>query len=375
MVCGIVCEYNPFHTGHARQIQFLKEQGHAVVCLMSGSFVQRGDLAIYDKWTRARWALMHGADMVLELPVIHTLQPAQGFARGAVSALRATGVVDALCFGTECLDLPALQSVADLQTEEPPAYRALLRDALQHGLPYPVAMERATRGLLPDLPETVFTANSLLGVEYQKALLEQEWSPQILPFYREPHSASATQCRQEIHRGITPQWLPEDVSQEAVSLTPAALDHLNQLICYRLRTAPRETLAALEDVTEGLENRLLSAGQRANTLGEIIDLAATRRYTHARIRRILCCLLLNIKKADLAPYRQNPPYLRLLGFRRESVSMVSRLSEEGTLPLSTKPAALSEHPIFQKEMLATELYAIATGRSAALELTTPLITL
>ncbi|QWT55634.1 nucleotidyltransferase family protein [Christensenella sp. MSJ-20] len=375
MVCGIICEYNPFHQGHARQIQSLKEQGHSVVCLMSGSFVQRGDLAIYDKWTRARWALRHGADLVLELPVIHTLQSAQGFARGAVAVLRSTGVVDTLCFGTECRSPFALQSVAALQAEEPPAYRALLRDALDRGLPYPVAMERATRGLLPDLPDTAFTANSLLGVEYQKALLEQEWRPQVLPFHRESHSASATQCRRALFQGELPPWLPEDVALEAGSHAPAALEQLSQLICYRLRTAPREGLAALEDVTEGLENRLLSAGQRANTLEETIELAATRRYTHARIRRILCCLLLDIKKADLASYRQNPPYLRLLGFRRESVSLVSRLSEEGSLPLFTKPAALSEHPIFQKEMLATELYAIATGRPAALELTTPLITL
>ena len=394
---GIVAEYNPFHTGHAHQIartRALLGGETAIVCVMSGNWVQQADCAIADKWTRARLALLGGADLVLELPTPWATASAETFARGAVELLGATGVVDALSFGSECGDIAALERAAVcLDTEE---YRSALKPLLDRGEPFAVCRQQAVEQLLgTETGELLRRPNNNLGIEYLRALRALGSSITPLTVLREGAghgeraamlSSSATEEeRRAAFRASNPflsatsirhslleegEWdlmahyLPpggvEVLQGGTISLPALASAQTSFLV--RLRTMTEADWAALPDsgAAEGLPARLVRAGRQARSVEEFLELAKTKRYTHARLRRLVLWAWLGLTAADLPAH---PPYLRVLGANGTGQSLLRTMKKRASLPILTKPAHVRNlgetcRRLFALECRCTDLYGL-----------------
>ena len=359
-VAGIVAEYNPFHRGHAHQIaetRRLLGDDCAVLCVMSGDFVQRGDAAVFDKFERAEAAVRGGADLVLELPLRWSLSSAEGFARGGVSLLKASGVVTHLSFGSETGELAPLQRAADGLRDG--ALGELLRDALKQGLSFPAARQKALERLIGEDAAVLSNPNDLLAVEYLRAIsdLGAALAPLAVRRVGAKHDAagesdypSASALRSRMKAG-------QDVSAWAPHLPdakPVFLEDLETAILSRLRMLPKEAFAALPDCAEGLENVLWQAVHSEATLDDILAAAKSRRYPMSRLRRMLLCAALGVKKADGLP-----PYLRVLAANEWGRALLHTMRETASLPVITKPADARDMPEFHLTADAHDLYVLA----------------
>ena len=364
---GIVAEYNPFHLGHRwhiAQTRCLLGQDCPVVCVMSGHWVQGADCAIGDKWTRAGLALAGGADLVLELPTPWAMASAETFARGAVSLFAASGVVEVLSFGSECGSAAELaQAAAAL---DHPAYPARLRAALDKGLSFPAARQEAAG--CPCLS----TPNNNLGVEYLRALAYLNCPLEVVTVPRRGAAhdgteavegfASATQVR---------RLLRTERYEEAASLVPAgtlerlgkisSLSYVERAILAKLRTMDTGAWADLPDsgTAEGLPERLVRAARQALSLNEFYALVKTKRYTHARLRRLALSAFLGLT-TDRPVL---PPYARVLGLNRRGQALLKRMKDVCTLPILTKPAQAKAltgpaRRLFELEARYTDLYSL-----------------
>ncbi len=364
---GIVAEYNPFHGGHAYQIaQTRRLLGEcAVVCVMSGHFVQRGECAVLDKWGRARRALEGGADLVLELPTVWAASSAESFARGAVDVLEATGVVTHLSFGSERGDVDALRRVAACL--DSPQYPDVLRRFLDQGLPFAVCRQAAVDELLgPGLAELLAQPNNNLGIEYIRALnaAKSGAQPITIPRVGARHDGgdhsdypSASFVRGELLSGR----IPAD--------NPASLKWGERWVLGRLRVLDEEDFAALPDCGEGLSHRLCRAARQGRTLEEVYDLAKTKRYAHARIRRAVLWAALGLRAEDRP---DKPPYLRVLGATERGRALLREMKGKAALPVITKPTHGRGIPLLELEGRCTDLYQLCrkTPGPCGLEWTT-----
>jgi len=375
-VCGVVAEYNPFHNGHARHLALTKAQtgAEAIVCVMSGAFVQRGEPAIVGKQIRTEMALRNGADIVLELPVPYATAAAERFAAAAVAILSACGIVDGISFGSESGDLAALQAAARAGAAEDEAFRARLKASLKTGQSFPAARGMADAG-------TVFTApNDILAVEYLRAIDRQgaRLTPHVVlregAGYHDADVsggiASATAVRAAILRGATDAVraaMPPDAADMlfaecAAMRAPVTMDMLSQAFHYALRMTPPERLAHIADISEGLENRILACADAHYALSDMAAVVKTKRYTLARVRRTLLHILLQMEVSAQAGL---PPYIRVLGFRREREGLLKRLCKEAAMPVVTNlknaRAQLSDgaYALFADELRAGDIYRIA----------------
>ena len=370
-ICGIIAEYDPFHTGHGRQIEEVRNiLGHdcAVIVAMSGNWTQRGGPALVDKHTRAHMALIGGADLVLELPLPWAISSAEGFARGGVAVLNATGVVTHLCFGSECGALAPLAHAAQvLDSEE---YFNHLHTGLDQGLSFPAARQQAAQQLIGANADCLSLPNNNLGVEYLRALtrLNSSITPITIQRKGTGHGqtpaggfASASWLRQQISAGnredISSYLLPE--AHALLRKAPLAdYSRAERAILYQLRQMSPDELAALPDCGEGLSNRLYQAIRQGNSPDEILTLVKTKRYTHARLRRILLWAFLGLT-ADDRP--EAPHYLRALGMNSTGRTLLRSMSEHASLPVLTKPAHVRNLStealrLFEIESRATDLY-------------------
>ena len=381
-VAGIVAEYNPFHLGHAyhlAQTRAALGRDGAVVCVMSGHWVQRGECAAADKWTRSALALARGADLVLELPTPWAMASAEAFAQGAVGLLEATGVVDILSFGSEDGSLEALRQAADAL--DAPGYPARLREALGRGLSFPAARQAAA-----DCP-CLSSPNNNLGVEYLRALrtLGSGMAPMTVARRGAGHDstghlegfASASHIRALLREGRREEAasLLPDGSLEALG-QPASLLWAERAILARLRTMEEDGWAALPDGggAEGLPARLVRAARQACSLEEFYTLAKTRRYTHARLRRLAVSAFLGLTQEDR---RLAVPYVRVLGLNERGQALLKRMKGTCALPILTKPAQAraldgSARRLFEAESRYTDLYGLCgpTPKPCGLEYTT-----
>lgn len=328
-VAGIICEYNPLHLGHQKQIRFLKDQGYAVVCLMSGNFVQRGYPAIFDKMARAKAAVECGADLVLELPLPYALSSAEGFAAGGVEIL--SRLCDKLCFGAEDANRQALMQTAQaLQSE---AFSQHLRPHLDAGLSFPAARSKALTemGLQANLLET---PNNILAVEYCKAILSQNSPMEILPIHRQgsyhdqiadEENPSATALRNLLE---SQQDWRHFVPKNAIACFENANIHTIQAaekaMLYRLRTMTEEEFEALPYGSEGLWRKLMHASRKYATLEQIIDATKSKRYTRTRIDRMILCGFLGLSQRD---FNSPAPYCRVLGFNDTGRQILNKVKE------------------------------------------------
>ena len=361
---GIVAEYNPFHRGHAWHIAETRRRlgGDApVVCVMSGHWVQRGECALADKWLRAALALDRGADLVVELPTPWAMASAESFARGAVSLLAATGVVDVLSFGSETGELAPLEAAA--AALDAPDYPERLRAALGRGLSFPAARQEAAGAACLSAP------NNNLGVEYLRSLraLGSTIRPLTVPRQGVGHDgpaaggfASASELRRLLRAGRGEEAAPYLAAPWSGEL--ADMQHIERAVLARLRTMGEGDWAALPDGggAEGLPSRLAKAAREAVSLEDFYTRAKTRRYPHARLRRLALAAFLGIR-ADARPAA--PPYVRVLGLGGRGRALLRKMKDTCPLPVIVKPAQAREldgpaRTLFESEARYTDLYGL-----------------
>ena len=361
---GIVAEYNPFHRGHAWHIAETRRRlgGEApVVCVMSGHWVQRGECALADKWLRAALALDRGADLVVELPTPWAMASAESFARGAVSLLAATGVVDVLSFGSETGELAPLEEAA--AALDAPDYPERLRAALGRGLSFPAARQEAAGAACLSAP------NNNLGVEYLRSLraLGSTIRPLTVPRQGAGHDgpaaggfASASELRRLLRAGRGEEAAPYLTAPWSGEL--ADMQHIERAVLSRLRTMGEGDWAALPDGggAEGLPSRLAKAAREAVSLEDFYTRAKTRRYTHARLRRLALAAFLGLRAAERPAA---PPYVRVLGLGGRGRALLRRMKDTCPLPVIVKPAQAREmdgpaRALFEAEAKYTDLYGL-----------------
>ena len=378
-IAGIVAEYNPFHLGHAHQLAETKRAmggDGGVVCVMSGNFVQRGECAILDKWSRAKAALLGGADLVLELPTPWATASAEGFARGAMEVLAATGVVDTLSFGSEAGKLEDLRAAAQcLGGEE---YPFALRWELGKGLSFATARGRAVETLIGPAAACLATPNNNLAVEYLRALPSSMGAMTVQRVGVDHDggrlggfaSASAIRAMLRAGEGVG-EFLPAATltvleGEMEAGRAPAGLLYAERAVLARLRTMTGGDFAALPDsgAAEGLPARLVRAGASAVTLEGFCAAAKTKRYAHARIRRLALWAFLGVRAEDRPDH---VPYLRLLGLNGRGRELLGRMRKSCTIPVLTKPAHAKRlegegRALFDRESTYTDLYALCTPK-------------
>ena len=366
MACvGIIAEFNPFHNGHRALLEYAKNQG-TVVCAMSGNFVQRGDVAVTDKRLRAQAALLHGADLVLELPLPYAMSTAQNFALGGVSILQAAGC-DAILFGSECGDITALQKACDVLQST--AFQERLSAYLKTGMSFAAARDKAA-----DLGDLLSAPNNNLGIEYMLAARRIGLNVRFQTIKRQGAGhhddtpsgrfASATTLRERLLHGDFEECAPYMPKEMLSLLDPtriADISRLERAILAVLRTKTLQDLQTLPDLSEGLENKLFSAVSLANSLQELYNTVKVKRYSHARIRRLVLSAFLGL---DNAFFGKVPPYARVLGFSRAGERLIRSAADCASVPPVLRTgdiAALSESAqhLFQTECRAADLYALA----------------
>ena len=364
MITGIIAEYNIFHNGHKYQIDEVKKTSDAVVAVMSGSFVQRGDVAITDKWSRAKMALMCGADLVLELPTCYTLNAAPNFATGGVNTLNALGVVDSIAFGSESGNIDALLKAAELMKNESKEISEKIKKYVSDGMSYPSALSKAYGGIID--PSLLSEPNNILSIEYIRALIKS--NSKIKPFTIErsgashhdtqitENIASASKIRDMISNGENiDNLIPYNLSDIGCSL-PYSASTLDSAVISKLRLASSDKLKNISEMAEGLENRLIQSAMEYDNIASLAEAAKSKRYTLSKIRRIIMNTLLDFT-ADI--YKPQPDYIRVLGMNKTGMAVLKQAKEQCTVPIITKTADYKENSKqFALDVRATDISAL-----------------
>ncbi|MCI6291241.1 MAG: nucleotidyltransferase family protein [Eubacteriales bacterium] len=379
-LAAIICEYNPFHRGHALQLAETRKSGYdGIVCIMDGHLTQRGRFAALSKWDRAKAALLCGADAVVELPALLACRSADAFARAGVAIARALGA-EALSFGCETDDLSLLRRAAAFQ--EDAVFRAHLEAQLARGVSFPRARGAALAACLklsPEQAEALSRPNAILAMEYLRALAAPG-SPAPLVVLRrgEYHSpelgpyASASALRAAALRGdqAGESALPDKARFQWPLLS--ARREIDDLFLWALRSGP-DFLATLPEISEGLENRVSAAARAAASAEEALEQAKCRRYTRARLDRLAAHALTGLT-AELTRAHPAPEYLRLLGAGNSQV--LREIARRATLPM-LDAARLRENAVFRFECHVTDLWALTRTlpreRQAGQEFTRPFV--
>ena len=351
----------------------------ALVCAMSGDFVQRGDFALLRRQARAAAAVRSGADLVLELPLPWAAAPAERFADGGVQVLLGTGVVDTLAFGSECGDAAALGRVAAALLSE--AFPARLKEELGRGDAFAAARQRAVSGLLsPEEAALLSSPNNILGVEYCKALLARNAALEVLTVPRRgaahdqvspppEQSASAAAIRSLLRQGrreealaaMAPAMAKAYRAEEAAGRAPVFLESCERAVLARLRCLEEADFAALDQGREGLYRRLYRASHAAVSVEALLAAAKTKRYPHARLRRMVLWAYLGLRPGELP---EAVPYLRVLAANERGRALLARMRKTASLPVLTKPAAVKglgpeARALLDLEARGADLYALA----------------
>lgn len=329
---GIICELNPLHKGHKYLMDFCKKDGDGLIMAMSGSFTQRGDFAVYDKFARARAAVEAGADLVIEIPTVCVLQSAQGYAKAGVKILESTGICDTLAFGAENADVAELKrlsrEIIDRDDE--------ITQQLKNGLSYPAARQRVINSPLLDTP------NNILAIEY---LTYTKLNAVAIKRIGKGHDSddseySASEIRRHLNR--------DEI---------CCLENCERAMLYKLRTMSAEDFAKIEDVSEGLENRIYACVKEARSINELYDMIKTKRYTHSRIRRIIMRAYLGIEKQS----DKEPKYLHILAFNERGQAMLAQMKSKAVLPIVTGYSSIKNEEAkaaFEEEARFTDIYSL-----------------
>ena len=358
-ITGIICEYNPLHRGHKKQLGIVRscDPDGGIVCLMSGNFVQRGAPAIIDKSLRAKAAVLSGADLVLELPTTASLSSAEGFASAGVSIL--SPFCDRLCFGAETADADMLMKIATTLLSED--FSTVLCEKLEQGVSFPAARQAALESMGLDAA-LLQKPNNILAVEYCKAIQQQSSTMQIMPILRggdyhdqqaDPENPSATSLRALMQEEKS--WTSFVPEEAAVCFQNAAVHTLQagqKAILAKLRTMTDEEFEALPYGSEGLWRKLMHASRSHATLEDILSATKSKRYTRTRLDRMVMCAFLGITDELLhAPV----PYVRVLAFNDRGREILKIARQSGDFPNAGQEM---EHPYQSLENHWGDLYGL-----------------
>lgn len=375
-VAGIIAEYNPFHNGHALLAYKAREAGAThVVAVMSGNFVQRGEPALMHHTVRTKAALECGIDLVLQLPSVYAVSSAQSFARAGVEILDGTGIVDWLVFGSECGNTDKITETAELIYSD--KIKPFISDELDKGITFAAARENALRKISPECADIIQSPNNILGVEYAAAL--KRINSKIIPltFARVGAEHDSTQSNGDIasaslvrefikSRREFADFVPDKAEAIYRNASISDIKLVENAILYKLKTTTAEALSLAPDVSEGIENRIINAAKEAKTLEELYTLAKTKRYTHARIRRIIINHFLCVTAEDAAI---SAPYIRVTGFGEKGAELIRMLKKTAKLPVITKASDVAgaggnAQKIFSLECTASEIFSLCLPENA-----------
>lgn len=394
-VVGLITEYNPFHLGHKYHLETAKHLANAdySIALMSGSFVQRGEPSLVDKWTKAKMAVDSGVDLVIELPFIFSVQSAELFAYGGVSLLDQLNIVDYLVFGTELDELEPLAEIAHLLYVEPPFYKKRLRENLNMGYSFPLSRSNAIEDYLTmkglnisnktDVKNILKKSNNILAIEYLKALesLDSKIKPIAVKRVGNQYNdttlnnniASATAIRKALNNHpveYIKNYVPIETYSHLVNYINKykyfnTLNNYNQIVHYLLCTKDRKQLTEIMDMEPGLENRIVYKANKYKDIDKLVESISTKRDPRTRIQRILVHIMMDLTHSTfevLKPY--HPAYIRVLGSNKKGFILLNKIKEKSELPIITKFADYKKYnnPHLEKilyfDKKATDLFFI-----------------
>ena len=365
-IAGIIAEYNPFHNGHMYHLQKTRELAGCdfIVAVMDGAFTQRGEPALTDKFARVECALRSGVDAVFELPAAWAARPAQIFARGGVEILNALHV-DEISFGCETQDIEQLKTLADMLSDESDALSAAIRTGLDAGQTFARARGNALAQAAGVSEEFLRQPNTALALEYLQAMKRVSCAARPVavlrtaPYHAEGEEwASASAVRRAVYEGRAEEailHLPvctRDVMARAIMDGVCRKDVYGELVLYRLRSMALADAEGLADGGEGLAGRLLEAAARCVSYDELVEQVKCKRYTRARITRLIAAAMLGIRE-DAA---EEVPYLRILGFRKDARALLTELARRADRPMVSDAAKLRGSEAFETECRATDLW-------------------
>ncbi len=363
---GIVAEYNPFHTGHKYQIDFLKQQGFDnIVVAMSSSCVQRGEFAIFDKFTRRESALLNGVGIVVEIPAPFALRSAEGFAMAGIQTLKAMGV-NAVCFGSESADISLLKNIASyLLSDE---YEITIKEYLADNIPFVQARENAIFQKFDISKDVVSASNDILAIEYIKACIKLDWKPELIALKRQGAKYNSNRTDKEFAsasgiRNMIAGYL-QDKAADFIPYSSRNLFEKNlhrgnyfisdgafeKAVLFALREKTADDFINIPDCNTELANSFEKAFSCADSFDSLFDNLPTKRYARARLKRIIVCALLGIT----LEIPRDIQYIRILGFNKHSEEFLRNRSKSCSLPFSHSSKIISEKSRFCKQITEIE---------------------
>lgn len=369
--CGVIVEYNPFHNGHRYHVKQARQQSGSdvIIAVMSGNFLQRGEPAIIDKWQRAKAALANGVDLVVELPIEWSLQPADYFAKGSVAILQALGCVS-LCFGTDNHSTFDYQNYGEIMIVEEERINALFQSLKNDNQTYAEKMQRVMAQLFPEWVTKTVQPNHILGLSYSRENAKYEHPMNLFPINRisqgyhsqslETTIASATAIRQGLAKK---QAISHTVPQE--TLDGLASYHVFwesfwPLLKYELLVRSLSDLKKIYQMSEGLEHRLKKSAKIANSFDEFLAQIKSKRYTQTRLQRLCCYVLLGIT-VEIMDNAWEHPSIQVLGFTEQGKEYLRQAKERCPLPILSKIGKKEEQQ-FGLKIRADQIYMLANSK-------------
>ncbi|KXZ39618.1 Predicted nucleotidyltransferase [Alkalithermobacter thermoalcaliphilus JW-YL-7 = DSM 7308] len=394
-VLGVIVEYNPFHNGHLHHLLESKKITNSThtVAVMSGHFLQRGEPALFDKWTRAHMAIKCGVDLVIELPCIYSSQSAEFFAKGAIATLNATNVIDCICFGSEIGNIDILYKISEILVYEPVEFKIKLKEYLKLGYSFPVARSKALFDYMKennlacideqDLLDVLNNPNNILGIEYIKSIITS--NSKIKPYtiqrikahYNckniESEICSATAIREflrkndninDLRRVVPYQTFEIMENQIHNKFLPMFDKYFFETIIYTIIKEGLDIKRYLE-VNEGLENKILSCAFKSSSFDDLLSNIKSKRYTLTKVKRTIMNILLGIEKKDMEYIKstQNTPYIRVLAFNEKGRQILKKIKQDSNCTIINKLSSTDfNNPILNTflkyDIKSTDIYNI-----------------
>ncbi len=411
---GIIAEFNPFHNGHLHLLNKCKEDLKADKCvvIMSGDFVQRGAPSVVDKFTKTKMALSCGADLVIELPLYYSLSSAEFFAKGAVSILDKSGIIDYLCFGSECGRLNVLNDIAKVLNDEPDEFKKYLNSNLKAGMSFAGARESALLSYIEservstndhtssdEISDIVSNPNNILALEYIRALLSRQSS--IVPYTIKRsgegyHSdeindlSSASAIRKillaprmdifDVLKGSVPAPVLSLLEEKVLSF--ADTDSFSSLLFYKLCLEKENGYTRYLDISEDLSNKIMNNLEDYPGFDAFCTKLKSKDIAYSRISRALFHILLNMTDEKMNSYKEDDytGYIRILGMKKDSSDLVKKLKENSKLPVignlkevNSLTISKLQKDLFDETLLASKIYSQLFIKKPVNEYRKPLI--
>ena len=379
-ILGLIVEYNPFHNGHLYHLEKSKELTNAThtIAVMSGSFLQRGEPALFDKFTRAEIAVKNGVDLVIELPTLYSCQSAEIFSNGAITTLNSLNCVNSVCFGSEEGNIDILYTISKILIEEPEKFKISLKQYLDEGLVFPTARSKALYEYINNnniiqisedrLQNVLNSSNNILGIEYIKSLIKLNSSIKPYTITRiasqynssdiNSNICSATAIRNALKDSsdviqiekVVPEYTLNEIKNKMNTNFNPVFDYMFYDLLRGTVIRDSDNLYKYFEVNEGIENKIYSNIFTSKNLDELISSTKSKRYTMTKIKRTLNNILLGINKDDVIKTKDisNIPYIRVLAFNNKGREVIKKIKDSSDIEIITKLSKVNyiDDPLF-----------------------------